>query len=190
MIKIYLLIFLTATSQCVIANNSDENEPNKNGMSLTRKIVIGSLIGSGMTAVVIFAGPVILPASVIVAAKTVVATAVAVKVKVIAVAASVKCAAVAVAPIVVAAAPAAGGAATVIYASRIAKPYLIPSTEAKVNTLIKEEALKLSTARNEFSSCLIKNNDASGACEEVAFMLALLRDQSEVEKIMSSRRNR
>ena len=187
MIKIYLLIFLTATSQCVIANNSDENEPNKNGMSLTRKIVIGSLIGSGMTAVVIFAGPVILPASVIVAAKT---AATAVAVKVTAAAATVKCAAVAVAPIVVAAAPAAGGAATVIYASRIAKPYLIPSTEAKVNTLIKEEALKLSTARNEFSSCLIKNNDASGACEEVAFMLALLRDQSEVEKIMSSRRNR
>lgn len=106
---------------------------NKNGLTTTQKVLIGSAIGTGGIAMAVVAAPMILPASTVVAIK---ATAGVVAAKATAAAVTIKGAAVTIAPVVKVVSPAIG----VVKMSAPIKEYFYPTTEQKVQQLLRERA--------------------------------------------------
>ncbi len=168
-LKFIFSIALVAISPLMTANNG---APHQEGTSTAQKVFIGIAIGSGATIAIIVAGPVILPAGTVLAAKS---AAGAIAVKTAAVLATAKTCA-------VSSATAAGIAAASISVGRIARPYVISTAEEKLNAMKKEDSLKAFNARKDLIDCLMKhgaNTQGNNViipdhCQETAFTFELL----------------
>lgn len=169
-----LLLTLLCANLCATDNSQD-------GLSTTQKVLIGGALGTTAVAAAVFVGPVVLSASTIAAIKAAAAAATA---KAAAAGVAIKTAAVTAAPVV-------GQISTGLFVARQAKPYVFHTAEEALECRKQQEANEGIKAKEAFSSCLIKNRlsqrDTSrlpSACEEMAFMFALLEGQTAVDKLI------
>ena len=160
-----LLVFVEGLSA---ANETMHCTCNVYEFTTAEKIVIGGLVGGS----VIIAAPYVLSAATI--AKIAVA---------------VKAAATVVTPYVVPTTT-VGKIGLGLTAAQSARPYVVQTTEEKLNRLLEEKALKQINSKIEFISCLKANKanslrSASGrpeVCEEAALFYALSFSASELNK--------
>ena len=164
-----ILILLLSMNLSAFGNDQQQS------MSSTTKIIYG--VGGAVVVVgEVLTAPLILPAGTIVVIKTTVATA---ATQIIAYIANLSL---------------ATKIGLGISGARIARPYVIQTTEEKLIQFNKVEAAELHEVKTNFTTCFMKHKydiqrDSSGcptACEDIAFTFAILAGQGEFDRVIKS----
>ncbi len=163
--KIFFLLFsisllTTDEMKCCTCN------PKIYELSTTGKVVVYGLVGTGAVAGAVFAAPLVLSASTIVAIQAATAAAAT---------AATSAASSVLFPVTV-----VGKVGLGLTAAQWVRPYVLQTTEEKLTELLKQRAEKPTKSKTEFVSCLIKNKadsprNASGrpvVCEDAALFYA------------------
>lgn len=166
MLKKVILLLLSTS---LLIGSENKNCICKN-QSDNKFIIIGSILAVGTAAVI--AAPFVLPAGTIVVITTT-GTAIATKIAVIVVPTTT-----------------IGQISSGLSITHAIRPYIIETTEEKLNVLLEERALKPFKVKTEFIHCLKANKinsqrDASGrptACDEIALRYALTVGISELNQ--------
>jgi len=155
---------------------SDNDKP-KNSSTSTTMIVIYCVGGVIVIAGGVLAAPLVLPASTILAMQT-----------------SAVAAGTSVANAIVVATPYAKGVSFGVSAGRVARPYVIQTTDEQLAEFLKAEAAELLEEKTKLSKCLVKNKTSSQRdtlgcpmdCQDAAYAFALIAGQNELDRMLSS----
>ena len=169
------------TSSLIAAENK-KCTCNTYELSTTEKVVFYGAIGTGVVAGTVIAAPYVLPAATIAAIKASAAAAATSAASAATSAASA--AATQIVPTTV-----VGKVGLGLTAAQLARPYVLKTTEEKLEALLKEKALKPTTAKTEFVNCLKANKNSQRnalgrpvVCEEAALFYAFNSSVSELNK--------